>query len=146
VHFPACWTPSWPWTLTFWIQNLKRSSLSQKCEMLKVWCKYVQYFSRYCVSNVRDAQTDRQTHVLRNSQKTLCLRPHIVHSVGMYNQQLLQGFHWSGNWKQPRSKNSNTFTEGCQWLSSSPHYEFFKHMDKMVTLCPMLSHHNLFLK
>jgi len=31
-----------------------------RCSVLKVWRKYVQYFSRHCANNVREARTDRQ--------------------------------------------------------------------------------------
>jgi len=58
MQFPA----SWPWNLNFWSQNVKCSSLSQNAPTLKVWRKYVKYFSRHCVNNVRDAQTDGCTH------------------------------------------------------------------------------------
>ena len=35
--------------------------LSQNAPMLKVWRKHVQDFSRYCVNNIRNIQTDRLT-------------------------------------------------------------------------------------
>jgi len=59
VDIPACLTPLWPWMLTFWTQNLKCLCLSQNAAMLKVWWKYVQYFSRHCINNVWEAWTDR---------------------------------------------------------------------------------------
>jgi len=43
---------------------------SQKCTDVESRWKYVQYFSRYCVNNVRHAQTHRQ--------KTYCFLPHYV--------------------------------------------------------------------
>jgi len=51
-----------PWTLIFWPENSKPSSLSQNAPMLKVWRKYVQHFSRYRVNNVRYARTDTSTY------------------------------------------------------------------------------------
>jgi len=49
----------WPWTLTFdskhWLVHLYP-------QILNVWWKYVQYFSRHSVNNVRCRQTHRQTH------------------------------------------------------------------------------------
>jgi len=61
VHFPACCTSLRPQVLIFSSQNFRHSSLSQNAPMLKVWWKYVQPFSRYCVNNVRNTRTDAQT-------------------------------------------------------------------------------------
>jgi len=34
VLFPACVIPLWPWPLTFWPQNVKRSSLSHSASLM----------------------------------------------------------------------------------------------------------------
>jgi len=41
VLFTANFIPPWPWTLTFWHQNLKSSPLSQYASMVLVWWKFL---------------------------------------------------------------------------------------------------------
>jgi len=61
--FSSMLDPLWPWTLTFWPKIGSVHPCPKNAPMLKVWWKYFQYISRYCVNNVRDARlTDRQSH------------------------------------------------------------------------------------
>ena len=54
----------WPWTLTFWPQNLTSSSLSRDAPVTKVWRKSVNRYWRYCgnIKLPRESQTDARTH------------------------------------------------------------------------------------
>jgi len=58
VHLGAHLTPAWPWPLTFWSQNLKRSSLPRSPLVVKVWSKSVKITQDNVLTMfVRDART-----------------------------------------------------------------------------------------
>jgi len=66
----------WPWTLTFWPQNLISSSLSRDAPVTKVWRKSVDRYWRYR-GNIKlpresrtDARTHRRTHGQRHGRTT----------------------------------------------------------------------------
>jgi len=52
VQFGAYFTPQRPRPLTFWAQNLTRSSLPQSLLAVKVWSNFIDKYSRYLANNV----------------------------------------------------------------------------------------------
>jgi len=62
--FSASWTLPWPWTPTFWPQNLKYSSLSKNASQLKVWRKHVQYFQDRLMDTHRQPQNNASGHII----------------------------------------------------------------------------------
>ena len=74
----------WPWTLTFWPQNVIRSSVSQDAPVTKVWRKSVNRYWRYC-GNIKLPRESR-THGRRHGRTT---RKHIA-SAGAYRRRRLK--------------------------------------------------------
>ena len=78
----------WPWTLTFWPQNLIRSSLSRDAPVTKVWRKSVNRYWRYRgnIKLPRESRTDGRTDG-RTHGRTI--RKHIA-SNGAYRRRRLK--------------------------------------------------------
>jgi len=78
----------WPWTLTFWAQNLTSSSLSRDAPVTKVWRKSVNRYWRYRgnIKLPRESQTHGRTHGRRHGRTT---RKHIA-SAGAYRRRRLK--------------------------------------------------------
>ena len=84
VLWCASATMVWPWTLTFWPQNLIGSSLSRDAPVTKVWRKSVNRYWRYR-GNIKppgESRTDGQRHG-RTTRK------HIT-SAGAYRRRRLK--------------------------------------------------------
>ena len=82
----------WPWTLTFWPQNLISSSLSRDAPVTKVWWKSVNRYWRYCgnIKLPRESRTDRRTDARTHGQwHGRTTRKHIA-SAGAYRRRRLK--------------------------------------------------------
>ena len=68
----------WPWTLTFWPQNLISSSLSRDAAVTKVWRKSVNRYWRYRgnIKLPRESRADGRTHARTDG------RPENIASAG----------------------------------------------------------------
>ena len=64
VHFAAYLIPSWPWPLTFWPQNLTRSSLPHTPIVVQVWSISVNKYSRYLATKVCTGRMDECKNTL----------------------------------------------------------------------------------
>jgi len=66
----------WPWTLTFWPQNLISSSLSRGAPVTKVWRKSVNRYWRYHgnIKLPRESRTDARTVARTDDPKPYSLR------------------------------------------------------------------------
>jgi len=93
----------WPWTLTFWPQNLNSSSLSRDAPVTKVWRKSVNRYWRYR-GNIKlpresrtHARTHARTHGRRHGRTT---RKHIA-SAGAYRRRRLKKltYKWNAGWQ-----------------------------------------------
>jgi len=81
----------WPWTLTFWSQNLISSSLSREAPVTKVWRKSVNRYWRYRrnIKLPRESRTDGRTHGRTHGQRhARTTRKHIA-SAGAYRRRRL---------------------------------------------------------
>jgi len=78
VTVPAYVIPPWPWSLTFWPQNLMHSSLSHNALSMYVWWKRVKYPQDIVLTMFWDAYADRWMDARLNRTKTVWLRPHYV--------------------------------------------------------------------
>jgi len=78
----------WPWTLTFWPQNLISSSLSRGAPVTKVWRKSVNRYWRYRgnIELQRESRTHGRTDGRRHGRTT---RKHIA-SAGAYRRRRLK--------------------------------------------------------
>jgi len=47
--------PVWPWTVTFWPQNLTHASLPHNMPLMQAWWKSKEYFSRHRVNKAQKA-------------------------------------------------------------------------------------------
>ena len=59
----------WPWTLTFWPQNLISSSLSRDAPVTKIWRKSVNKYWRYRGNKTTTWNTDGRTHGRTHSRE-----------------------------------------------------------------------------
>ena len=65
----------WPWTLTFWPQNLTSSSLYRDAPVTKVWRKSVNRYWRYRGNKLpRESRTDGRTAARTDDPETYSLR------------------------------------------------------------------------
>jgi len=111
----------WPWTLTFWPQNLISSSLSRDAPVTKVWRKSVNRYWRYRgnIRLPRESRTDARTAARRTTRKHIAsagaywrrrLKKHMIEGLtSLYQTQslwptvLLDGGHgrigpWIRHW------------------------------------------------
>ena len=86
----------WPWTLTFWPQNLISSSLSRGAPVTKVWRKSVNRYWRYRgnIKLPRESRTDGRTHGRTHARTDgqrhgRTTRKHIA-SAGAYRRRRLK--------------------------------------------------------
>ena len=75
----------WPWTLTFWPQNLISSSLSQGAPVTKVWRKSINRYWRYR-GNIklglpRESRTHGRTHATSLMCAAFCGQTDVVHAL-----------------------------------------------------------------
>ena len=86
----------WPWTLTFWPQNLISSSLCWGAPVTKVWRKSINRHWRYRgnIKPPRKSRTDARTHGQTDSGTDG--RPENIASAGAYRRRRLKN--QEGTW------------------------------------------------